>query len=164
VIVNSKLIHPLAILVNSDRRSCAIWPMTPEISGHRSCSIRPAFLSSRSKGTFFLLPPYLCSANHFIKYGRSLFDGPSYHSKVSLLASSGSKSASPRKGTVYHPTFVECGCSVVDSNQIYWIVVQLPQWPWVPKQARGEKPLPSQRYRVPPDFCQILTNEIMWTN
>jgi len=25
-------------------------------------------------------------------------------------------------------------------------------------QARGEKRLPSQRYRLPPDFCRISTN------
>jgi hypothetical protein len=39
----------MAILVNSDRRSCAIRPMTPEISGHHSCDIRPAFLSYPAK-------------------------------------------------------------------------------------------------------------------
>ena len=40
----------LTILVNSDRRSCAIRPSIPEISGHRSWGIRPAFLSYPAKG------------------------------------------------------------------------------------------------------------------
>ena len=35
------------ILVYSDQRSCAIRPAIPKVSGHRSRSIRPSFLSIR---------------------------------------------------------------------------------------------------------------------
>ena len=37
----------LFILVYSDQRSCAIRPAIPKVSGHRSRSIRPSFLSIR---------------------------------------------------------------------------------------------------------------------
>jgi lipopolysaccharide cholinephosphotransferase len=42
-----------------------------------------------------------------------------YVRKKRHLANSGRKSTSPRKGTGYHPTFVECA---VNSKLIFWII------------------------------------------
>ena len=42
-----RMLAKLFILVYSDQRSCAIRPAIPKVSGHRSRSIRPSFLSIR---------------------------------------------------------------------------------------------------------------------
>jgi len=50
VIVVSPVRVMVAILVNSDRCSCAIRPSIPKLSGYRSCGIRPSFLSHPANG------------------------------------------------------------------------------------------------------------------
>jgi len=53
-----QFLGPLIILVNSDRHSYLIRPLILEISGHRSYSIRPAFLSYPANGP----APHLCTS------------------------------------------------------------------------------------------------------